>query len=217
MAPLLEFMRELRDASEALVAFVHHTGHAGTHGRGTSDFESFWETKLSVTRDEGGYKLEAEHRQAEAVDPFRYRLAFDVTTRTVRLSPAEAQVREDERNADVEAYLGEHPDASANEVFKAIGGNRNDVLAAVKRLKERKTTEPLALPLEESPTRYPEPGYHRIPPSPGPSSASGTDDLHTPVGGGVEYHRERAGTDDPEPADNDELDRLDEVRQEMGL
>jgi hypothetical protein len=180
MAPLLDFMRELREATGAAVVFVHHTGHAGTHGRGSSDIESFWETKLSVSRDDGVYKLEAEHREAEAADAFRYRLAFDETTRTVKLSPAEAQVREDERNAEVEAYLDEHPDASANEVFRAIGGNRPSVLAAVKRLKERQTTESLALPLEESPTRYPEPGYHPVPPTPGPPSASGTDDLPHP-------------------------------------
>jgi hypothetical protein len=217
MAPLLDFMRELRDATEAGVVFVHHTGHAGTHGRGSSDIESFWETKLSVTRDEGVYKLEAEHRDAEAAPAFRYRLAFDETTRTVRLSPADAQVREDKRNADVEAYLNEHPDASSNDVFRALGGNRNEVLAAVKRLKERQTTASLALRLGEPPTRYPEAEYHQIPPGSGPSSASGIDDLYTPVGGEVGYHRERAGTDDPEPPDKEELERLDEVRQEMGL
>jgi hypothetical protein len=184
MAPLLDFMHELRDATDAAVVFVHHMGHVGTHGRGTSDFESFWETKLSVTRDEGGSKIESEHREAEAADAFRYRLAFDETTRTVRLSLAEAQIREDKVNAAVEAYLDEHPEASANEIFKAIGGSRPDVLAAVKRLKERQTTESPAPSPDEPSTRYPEPEYHLVPEGVSPSLESGTPDPRSPREGG---------------------------------
>jgi len=39
MGTLIEFIRELRDETGAAVAFVHHTGHAGVHMRGSSDLE----------------------------------------------------------------------------------------------------------------------------------------------------------------------------------
>jgi hypothetical protein len=35
----------------------------------------------------------------------------------------------------VESYLAEHPDATANEVYKAVGGNRTSVLAAFREVK----------------------------------------------------------------------------------
>lgn len=181
MAPLLEFMRELRDAIEAAVVFVHHTGHVGTHGRGSPDIESFWESKLSIERDSNGvYKLEAVHREAEAADPFRFRLAFDETTRTVKLSPAEAQIREDERRDDINAYLDEHPEASANDVYKAVGGRRDEVLAAVRQLKEDRMTETPAPPVKEPPTRFPQPGNHLLPVVSGHPSPSGSPDPLSP-------------------------------------
>lgn len=85
MAHLIEFLRELREASGAAVAFVHHTGHVGGHMRGSSDLESVWETRLTWTRDDAGVTVTSEHREAEAGPPIRYRLDWDSLTRTMRL------------------------------------------------------------------------------------------------------------------------------------
>ncbi len=68
MAALIEFLRHLREETDSTVAFVHHTGHAGGHMRGSSDLESVWESRLTWNRD--GHSplvtLESEHREAEA-------------------------------------------------------------------------------------------------------------------------------------------------------
>jgi AAA domain len=138
MAPLIEYMRELRDETGAGVAFVHHTGHQGDHMRGSSDLESAWETKLKWKRDGGAseVKIEAEHREAETSPPIRYRISWDAATRTIRFP-----LITDDTLAQVRAYLIEHPDASANTVFDALGGSRAKVLEAVKTIREEGGTE----------------------------------------------------------------------------
>ena len=132
MAPVLEFLRELRDETDAGVSFVHHTGHTGTHMRGTSDLESVWETKLTWGRDGGSpeVKIAAEHREAEDSPPIRYRITWDAETRTIRFP-----LIEDDTLAKVRVYLESHPEASANETFDALGGSRPAVLAAVKTIR----------------------------------------------------------------------------------
>jgi hypothetical protein len=56
--------------------------------------------------------------------------AWDHDTRSLRLRLVEDERREETR-AKVAAYLDNHPEASANEVFNALGGNRAEVLEAV--------------------------------------------------------------------------------------
>lgn len=86
MATVLDFLRDVRDASGAAVVFVHHTGHAGARLRGTSDLEGYWESKVVVDRDEHGVcTLRGEHREAEATEKHRYRVAFDEAAPSVRL------------------------------------------------------------------------------------------------------------------------------------
>lgn len=48
MVPVLNFLRTLRNESGSAVVFVHHTGHNGTHARGTSDFEAYWKSRLGI-------------------------------------------------------------------------------------------------------------------------------------------------------------------------
>jgi len=128
VGPVLDFMRDLRDESGAMVMFVHHTGHNDRdHGRGSSDFEGYWESKVSIAADDDVRTLKAEHREAEAAEELRYRLDFDETTRSLRLAAVKSETEE-----KVEAYLREHSNASANEVYKALGGNRRSVLRAVR-------------------------------------------------------------------------------------
>ncbi len=90
MAPLLDFMRALREVHEPspAVVFVHHTGHAGTHLRGSSDLESYWESKISLSRSKSEadeYEFRAERREAEAGATHRFRQAWDAATRSLRL------------------------------------------------------------------------------------------------------------------------------------
>src|SRR5256885_180358 len=70
---------------------------------------------------------------------------------------------------EVASYLGQHPTASANEVYRAVGGRKRDLLAAVRAAKSlpcddgnrpradaaSETTEHLPGSLAEAPTRFP--------------------------------------------------------------
>ncbi|MGH2800506.1 MAG: AAA family ATPase, partial [Thermoleophilaceae bacterium] len=138
MAVLVEFLRDLRDATGAGVAFVHHTGHNGEHMRGASDLESVWETRLAWKRDGQSPEvtIESEHREAEASGPLVYRIHWDGETRTMRFD-----LVEDDVTARVRAYLAEHPDASANEVDENVEGNRTAILTAVKSAKSEGGSE----------------------------------------------------------------------------
>lgn len=134
----IEFMRRLRDETGAAVAFVHHTGHSGEHMRGSSDLESAWESRLRWKRDGQSPEvtIEAEHREADAPPPFEYRIAWDGLTRSMRFEPVD-----DPFIAFVHAFVREHPEASANDVYKAADGRadrprKTAVLEIVKRLRE---------------------------------------------------------------------------------
>jgi len=145
MGPVLDFMRELRDETGAAVFFVHHTGHNGTHGRGSSDLEGYWESKVTITCDDDGVRtLKAEHREAEAASELRYRLAFDLESRSMRLAPVEDPLR-----VKVATYLDEHPDASANDVCEVTKAQREKVLKLVKEIREggSQAPEPLGTTL----------------------------------------------------------------------
>jgi hypothetical protein len=133
MASVIEFWRQLRAETAAAVALVHHTGHTGNHMRGSSDLESAWETRLAWKRDGQSQfvTIESEHREAEAAGTIEYRIDWDHDTRSMRF-----ELQQDDQRAAVEEYLHEHPEASANEVYKEIGGKRVNVLAEVKRYRE---------------------------------------------------------------------------------
>ncbi len=128
IGPVLDFLRDLREASGAAVGYVHHTGHEGTRQRGSSDLEAYWESKLTLAKKDGRRTLHAEHREAEAVGPFTLSFGFDPTTRTLRL-----RAYRDELEERVREYLDEHPDASANDVDEAIEGNRKKILDLVRQ------------------------------------------------------------------------------------
>jgi len=128
---IIDFWRRLRDETEAAVALVHHQGHVGGHMRGSSDLESVWETRLTWARDGATITLTSEHREAESGPELKYRLAWDDVTRTMRLP-----VVEDDLEQKVRQYLVEHPKASANDVAKAVEGNRQRILEIVRSLRE---------------------------------------------------------------------------------
>lgn len=141
IGPVLDFIRLLRDESGGAVLYSNHTGHQGTHQRGSSDLEGYWESRLAVSKDEAGTRtVVAEHREAESGHEFRFTLAFDEDTRTLRID----YVRSDLELA-VERFLRANPTASKNAVATAVDGRRSDVLRlydVVKaRLEQRLWTE----------------------------------------------------------------------------
>jgi hypothetical protein len=152
MGVLLDFMRLLRDEAPkpCSVVFCHHTGHEGTHLRGSSDLESYWESKVALKRSGEEYDFSSEHREAEAGETHRFHQAWDVETRSVRL-----RLIDDERHEEiverVAAYLDEHPDASANETFKALGGTRKEVLEAVAHIRGEQVVPSTLVPPRTTP------------------------------------------------------------------
>jgi len=61
MAGVIEFLRKLREETDAAVLFVHHTGHTGDHMRGSSDLESAWETRLRWKREGQASEVALSH------------------------------------------------------------------------------------------------------------------------------------------------------------
>lgn len=138
MAEVIDFWRLLRDETGAAVALVMHVGHGGgDHIRGTSDLESVWETKLVWERDGQSptVKIKSEHREAETAGPHSFLANYDSLTRSMRFDLVDDST-DDSREADIKKYLTEHPDASANAVHEHVKGNRQEVLATVKRIKD---------------------------------------------------------------------------------
>jgi hypothetical protein len=164
-------MRLLRDEGGCAVVFVHHTGHEGTHLRGSSDLESYWESRITLERKEDADEatFSSAHREAESSATQRFRLAWDVETRSVRL-----RLTEDEQQLEivqkVADYLDKHPNASANEIATALGGNRQKVLRAVAHLRDEEVVPdipepPGTTPAAKAPMVSPEEGGLRSTPS----------------------------------------------------
>jgi AAA domain len=141
MGTLIEFIRELRDETGAAVAFVHHTGHAGVHMRGSSDLESVWESRLTWSRDGQAplVSLASEHREAEPGDPISYRIGWDSVTRSMRfdlVAPAAGLLPLDER---VVEWLAEHPNCKAEDVARGLEVRDSAVRRALRGLAEAGT------------------------------------------------------------------------------
>jgi hypothetical protein len=136
LAPALDYLIELQKQSGAAVGFSHHTGHEQKHLRGSSDLEAWWESKLVLTTEQDGRrKLSARHRDAADVPGIHYRMLVDEAMSTVRHVIAR-DPQQEELEARVAAYLNDHPEESANDVHRAFGGRKQDVLAAVKAARE---------------------------------------------------------------------------------
>ncbi len=121
MAPVLDFMRDLRDASSAAVVFVQHTGHDGSRLRGTSDLEAYWESKVTVEREPGGLStLTAQQREAEATPELRYRLAWHDASRSMRLAPVDTPDAATELRGDLLALIEREPGQSTEQLAKAV-------------------------------------------------------------------------------------------------
>gem|GEM_PF-2505108 len=128
MAPVLDFMRDLREASRAAVPFVHHVGHEGGHLRGTSDLEAYWESKVTVGREPGGVRtLTAEHRESEATPSLRYRLAWHEQSGSLRLDALDAPPRSLALLEKITEWVKANADQSTDAVAKGVSHRRADV------------------------------------------------------------------------------------------
>jgi AAA domain len=140
MGVLVDFFRLLRDETGAAVCFVQHTGHVGAHMRGTSDLETVWESRLAWSRDGQSpiLTLHSEHREAEASDPIKYRIAWDGSTRSMRFDLTGDKLPS---LADrlLEA-LREHGPATTDELRKRVGVRKSDVLRTLEALEQAGTT-----------------------------------------------------------------------------
>ncbi len=137
MAPVIEFLRVLRDETDAAPVFVHHSGHQGEHMRGSSDLESAWESRLAFSRDEetGVVKVKAEHREEESGGLVNYELHHHREARTIRLRPTVLPLAE-----RILEHLQEHGPMGAGELAKAIGTRRADVDRTLAALSQDGTT-----------------------------------------------------------------------------
>jgi hypothetical protein len=141
MAIVIEAARALRDYAGAAVCFVHHVGHGGGNMRGSSDLESFWETRLTWEREDSRsltVTLRSEHREAEAGPAFNYRISWDAATRSMRFDAADTVPPLDDR---IVLWLRDHPDQKTEEVAKGIGIRREHVAKALARLEAAGTTQ----------------------------------------------------------------------------
>jgi hypothetical protein len=189
-APLIEFMRRLREETGAAVSFVQHQGHSGDYMRGTSDLESVWETRLGFRRDSDTVTISSEHREAEAGPAISFRLTWDETTRSIRLVEVG-----DSTPAKVAAFLAVDPNASANAVYEAVGGRKQEVLAEVKRQRESGSQI----------------GNH-------PGTTGGVGGVVPPPLKGGAWEPPPPGSDSGnKPVNEVEMERLEAIAREMGL
>jgi hypothetical protein len=133
MAPVVSFLRELRESSDGIVAFVHHVGHREGRLRGTSDLEAVWDTKLSLRRSGNIVELASEHRDAADANKLRYRVAVSELEQALRLVTTDDPV---ESQWAVLDYLHVHSESPRDEIVKGLGRRREDTLRAINELLE---------------------------------------------------------------------------------
>jgi len=125
MAPVLDFMRELRDEAGCTIVFAHHTGHQNPERmRGSSDLEGYWESKVVLRHDEktGIGSLSAEHREAEATPTLDYLLDWHEPSETISLRPivhGDGAATHD-LVAIVQSYVEQHPGKTADEIRTGV-------------------------------------------------------------------------------------------------
>ncbi|MFN0155523.1 MAG: AAA family ATPase [Gaiella sp.] len=135
MAPLVEFMRDLRNETSAAVVFVHHTGHTGEHMRGASDLESAWDDRLWFRKDESTVSITNEHRDDEPSAPIALTMKYNPDNRAMRLQPTLLPLAE-----RIVEHLREHGPMGAEKLAKGIETRRSDVDRTLTQLETAGTT-----------------------------------------------------------------------------
>jgi AAA domain len=141
MGPVLDYMRDLRDAVRSAVVFSAHTGHEHRgRMRGTSDLEGYWESKVTITpAGENRYTLDSEHREAEGVENLlSYRRDWDESTRSIRLQPLDDEA-EREMEREVVGYVRDNPNHTTEEIAAGVHRNRAKTSARLKWIQDQPT------------------------------------------------------------------------------
>jgi AAA domain-containing protein len=129
IAPILTFLRELRNEAGAAVVLIHHTGHDGNRSRGTSDIEAYWESRIRIEGSPasgGPFTLRADHREAETTVELRYQIAGSSEERWVRLDPLAVATPPTEKRRDEQlAYIEENPGHTTEELAGSLHCNEN--------------------------------------------------------------------------------------------
>ncbi|MFN8224749.1 MAG: AAA family ATPase [Gaiellales bacterium] len=138
MAEVIEYLRRLRDAADAAILFVHHTGHNGDHMRGSSDLESAWESRLAFARDgdSGTVTVTAAHREAEDGAVVAYTLEHRPDPATIRLRPTTLPLVE-----RVLEWIDENEPATADTIAKGVDTRATDVRRVLHMLVEDGTLD----------------------------------------------------------------------------
>jgi AAA domain len=190
MAGVIEFIRHLREETDAAVAFVHQTGHAGGHMRGSSDLESVWETRLTWSRDGQAptVTLASEHREAEAGPPITYRIGWDGATRSMRFDFVADRVP-DLAERIIE-HLREYGPGTTDDVRRGVGVRKSDVLRTLEMLEAAGTVDcgpsgkvdALGRPVRDKVWRLVEEAQMWLVPTPSAGDTPGTATVAGPVG-----------------------------------
>lgn len=148
-AVVIEAIRDLRENTNAAVAWVAHTGHTGDNMRGSSDLESVWESRLAFKRDGNTVTITTEHREAEPGDPIAFDLAWHHETRTMRLRSS--QLSTEQRCLD---HLADNEPATTDEIAAGINVRRTDVKRTMDSLSARGTARRQPVPRTDKAGRH---------------------------------------------------------------
>jgi len=138
MAPILNYMRDLREEIGASVVFVHHTGHKETERmRGSSDFEAYWETRIRVERKKDDtVTLTTEHREAEADAPVIFRLDYEPADESIRLQPIDRDT-ENEMRVELLDYVEANPSMTGKDISVGVNRAKAATLERLKALRDK--------------------------------------------------------------------------------
>ena len=148
-AVVIEAIRDLRENTNAAVAWVAHTGHTGDNMRGSSDLESVWESRLAFRRDGNTVTITTEHREAEPGDPIAFDLAWHHETRTMRLRSTPTLDR-----ATLPRLPRRQRPATTDEIAAGINVRRSDVKRTMDSLSARGTARRQPVPRTDKAGRH---------------------------------------------------------------
>jgi len=143
IAPILDFLRQLRNDTDAAVAYVQHAGHEGNRMRGTSDFGGFWESLLTIQGEPfsgGPFTLKAAHREAESTTELKYRIVGSSEEQWVRLEAEDAgkagPSKSEQRRDEIHAFVEANPGHTTAEIRKKLTGKKQAVLRSLEWLEQ---------------------------------------------------------------------------------
>jgi len=122
-------------AIEGSVLYVAHTGHEETRQRGSSDFESYYKSKLTLVENGGKRILSTDHREAEGTGPYELAFRFDGETRSLRIAADEGDIARKVREyvvATTQGYLQSRKRTHDNRRYVKLG--RREVQGQAKPL-----------------------------------------------------------------------------------